>query len=50
MIPSMYIGEQFMLERVRKRQGEAEHERMLAVLRKPYHGIVRYLFRFLKVF
>jgi hypothetical protein len=50
MIPRMYIGEQFMLERVRKRQGEAEHERMLSVLRKPYHGIVRYLFSFLRVF
>ena len=41
MIPSMYIHKQFMIEHVRERQREAEQERMLAGLRKPYRGIVR---------
>ena len=41
MIPSRYIHKQFMIEHVRERQREAEQERMLAGLRKPYDGIVR---------
>ena len=41
MIPSRYIRKQFMIEHVRERQREAEQERMLAGLRKPYDGIVR---------
>jgi hypothetical protein len=41
MISSMYIHKQFMIEHVRERQREAEQERMLAGLRKPYRGIVR---------
>jgi len=50
MIPSMYSSEQFMIEHVRERQREAEQERMLADLRKPYRGIVRYLIGCLRIF
>jgi len=43
MIPTRYIHEQFVLERVQERQREAQHEQKLAGLQKPY-GIVRYFF------
>src|SRR6266516_5191760 len=49
MISNMY-SEQFMIEYVRKLQREAEQERMLAGLRKPYRGIVRYLIGCLGIF
>ncbi len=49
MISNMY-SEQFMIEYVRKLQREAEQERMLAGLRKPYRGIVRYLIGCLRIF
>src|SRR2546430_9181859 len=50
MIPTRYIHEQFVLERVQERQREAKHEQMLAGLQKPYHGIVRYLIGCLSTF
>jgi hypothetical protein len=50
MIPSMYIHKRFMIEHVRERQREAEQERMLVRLRKPYRGIVRYLIGCLRIF
>jgi hypothetical protein len=35
MVPNLYILEQLVLERVRKRQHEAQQEQMLAGLWKP---------------
>lgn len=50
MILSIDIRKQFMFEHVQKLQREAEQERMLADLRKPYHGIVQYLIGCLSTF
>jgi hypothetical protein len=49
MIPYMYIHE-LMVEHARERQHEAEQEQLLAGLRNPSHGIVRYLIACLGIF
>jgi hypothetical protein len=50
MIPHLHMLEQLVLERVRERQREAQHEQMLADLWKPSHGMVRYLLGYLGIF
>ena len=50
MILSIDMRKQFMFEHVQKLQREAEQERMMADLRKPYHGIVQYMIGILSTF
>jgi hypothetical protein len=50
MILNIDMRKQFMFEHVQKLQREAEQERVMADLRKPYHGIVQYLIGCLSTF